>query len=107
MADEQIHWDGLSSNEQAVLSGIANTDPDCWIGWTFKGIARLTKRPIEDVRSACRSLRAKGLARPERGLMTEDGDFVGSGYTATPEGDSLYWNSDAATAAPSPSDGRA
>lgn len=82
----------VSPLEYAVLEMISGGDEFEWIADTFKGLARQVGAPLEDVAAACRALRAKGLARPERGLMTEDGDFVGSGYTATPAGRHLYWN---------------
>lgn len=94
MGERTILWADLSADEQVVLANIANTDEFEWHGYTFKGLARITARSIEQVREACRSLRAKGLARHVSGMMTEDGDFVGSGYTASPEGSHLYWNAE-------------
>lgn len=71
---------------------LANHHDDDWTAFPFKSLAALTGLTREAVRSACHSLRAKGLARPESGHMTEDGEFVGSGYTATPAGSRLYWS---------------
>lgn len=91
-----ILFSDLSSNERAVLANIANTHDDEWRAVTFAGLERLTELPRKAVRAACRSLRDKGLARHERGLISEyDGSFVGSGYTATAQGSHLYWEASA------------
>ena len=71
---------------------LANTSDEEWTAYPFKSLSRLTGLSRDEVRTACRSLRAKGLARHERGLVTEDLEFVGSGYTATPAGSCLFWN---------------
>lgn len=104
MVDHVATWETLSADERRVLEAIANTDDFEWVAYTFKGLSRATGLSIDAVRDACRSLRSKGLSRPEKGLMTEDGDFVGSGYTATSEGSNLFWNAkwEAPTQEPSP-----
>lgn len=86
----------LSVDERAVLASIANSDDDEWRAVTFAGLERLTGLPRKAVRAACRALRDKGLARHERGLISEyDGSFVGSGYTATAQGSHLHWEATA------------
>jgi len=87
-----INWAELTLHEQAVLPLLANTSDEEWTAYPFKSLARLTGLTRDDVSVACRSLRTKGLARHERGLVTEDLEFVGSGYTATPEGSCLFWS---------------
>lgn len=71
---------------------LANTSDEEWTAYPFKSLCRLTGLTRDQVRTACRSLRDKGLARHERGLCTEDLVFIGSGYTATPAGSCLFWN---------------
>lgn len=88
-----ILFSDLAADERAILGHIANRDDANWSALTFKGLTRRTSLSKEAVRDACRSLRAKGLARHERGLVTEDMEFVGSGYTATPHGSRLYFES--------------
>lgn len=74
-----------------TLSGNFSHDFDWWV-YSFKGLARETGKPLDDAKAACRSLRQKGLARYVNGLVTEDGELAGSGYTATKEGKTLCEN---------------
>jgi len=70
-----------------ILSG--GHDEWCFGLSTIAGDAGLHR---ELTRGALRSLRDRGLAKFQRGLMTEDGDVAGSGYGITPAGDHVYWN---------------
>ncbi len=73
----------LTENEYLVLNQL---DEDyCYY---FDTMAQSTGLDRKDVRNACHSLRAKGLATFVRGLSNEE-DFLvrGSGYALTREGD--------------------
>lgn len=72
----------LSLDDWAVLDAIG-TEDYCF---TFLGIQQATGLSREVVRASCRRLRGVGLARFQSGLMSEDGDLVGSGYGATKAG---------------------
>ena len=84
----------LTDTEWCILETLAGNFADDfdWWAYTFKGLARETGKPLDDVKTACRSLRQKGFAQPMRGLMTEDGEVAGSGYTATKDGKALCVN---------------
>jgi DNA-binding MarR family transcriptional regulator len=56
---------------------------------SFAPLIRDLKLDRAAVRRACRSLKRKGLATFLTGLITEDGEFAGAGYSATEEGAKL------------------
>lgn len=77
-------------SEQIDLSGIEHrvlgTMYDLWgeeFAGGFREIAGNAGLTRAQVRDACRSLRAKGLARFHRFLMTDEGQLGGSGYSLT------------------------
>jgi len=74
----------LDDHEKAVLERLD------WAGgeyfWGFDTIAVDMQLEHDQVRNACHSLKAKGLACFARGLMTEDGELAGSGYGITDNG---------------------
>lgn len=80
----------LGSDERAVLETLGGVGEDYCFAFAY--ISAGTGLERKDVRAACRSLAAKGLARYERGLWTEDGDMAGSGYGLTIAGRHHYWN---------------
>ena len=68
-----------------VLGPIALDDEAC--AMNFRGIARQTGLTFNEVRHACRSLRARGLAQFVRPMWSiDEGCPMGSGYCATLEG---------------------
>ena len=77
----------LSSDEAKVLEIlVGHTRPHGELCIAFGWIVSDTNLPLKQVRTACRSLRAKGFAEFYSGLMTDEGEVAGSGYCATPEG---------------------
>ncbi|MCH8965979.1 MAG: hypothetical protein IIB58_13540 [Planctomycetes bacterium] len=70
--------------EQKVLSAIQGAP--CEFFFPFASIMQASGLTRSEVRTACRSLRAQGLAEFSNGLVAEDGDMVGSGYAITPAG---------------------
>lgn len=52
----------------------------------FRILENDTKLQTWQVRKACRGLARKGLAEFKKGLMNEDGEVAGAGYTITEEG---------------------
>lgn len=77
----------LSENENRVLEYLCQ---DGELAWHFAPICQDLNMNRNEVRSACRSLRDKGMARFCRGLMDEDGQLAGSGYSATREGEQTF-----------------
>jgi len=74
----------LNENENKVLTALENlTLPDGELCITFDYISDEADLDRKEVRKACRSLARKGLAGYYRGLMTEDGEVAGSGYSIT------------------------
>jgi hypothetical protein len=73
----------LSETEVQVLLALPE-DTDCCCG--FAPLIEDTGLTRPEVRSACRSLAQKGLARFASGLWTEDYEPAGSGYGLTYEG---------------------
>lgn len=74
----------LTERETRVLEKLSYGAGE-WF-WPFGPIEADTGLSRDDVRSACRALRAKGLAEFMRGLWSEDGEPAGSGYGITEEG---------------------
>jgi len=75
----------LNEIEIKVLHELAQAErQECCM--YFRGIVSNTKLELKQVRRACRSLARKKLAEYVRGLMDEDGQVAGSGYTATQAG---------------------
>ncbi len=74
----------LSDSEQRVLEKLAACGGE--YSYSFDTIMTDTGliRPV--VQTACRSLKKKGLAMFFRGLMDDDGNVAGSGYTVTVKG---------------------
>ena len=70
--------------EQKVLSAIQGSP--CEFFFPFASIMQASGLTRSEVRTACRSLRAQGLAEFSNGLVAEDGDIVGSGDALTPAG---------------------
>ena len=83
----------LSVAEASVLACLACDDE--W-AYPFAHISSDTGLSRDETRTACRALAVRGLAQFCRGLMTEDGDVAGSGYSATRAGVLHHWNSVAA-----------
>ncbi len=74
----------LNKNEKEVLECLEDiSSPDGELCVSFNHISSETKLDRKAVRKACRSLARKGLAGYYRGLMTEDGEVAGSGYSIT------------------------
>lgn len=57
-----------------------------WHALPFRSIAGAAKVDVAAVPALVRSLAAKGFARFERGLFSDDGALAGSGYRCTGEG---------------------
>ena len=74
----------MTENERKVLSAIDGVP--CEAFYPFAGIMQESGLTRAEVRTACQSLRDKGLAEFSNGLWTEDGYMVGSGYAITPAG---------------------
>lgn len=75
----------LSDNEAKVLERLSEGGGE-WF-WPFAPIEADTGLSRDEVRSACRSLREKGLATFSNTLWNEDEHKpAGSGYRITPEG---------------------
>jgi hypothetical protein len=84
-------WTGtLSPIESKVLSGLAGAYGAEEYAYSFKGVERLAGA-TRGVRTACRSLSAKGLMQFRQGLLSEDGGTAGSGYGVTKAGLHYYW----------------
>lgn len=64
-----------------------SVDGICFMG--FDGISQGTGLDRKQVRRSCRFLTRKGLLAFGRGLWTEDGEPIGSGYGATKIGAEL------------------
>jgi hypothetical protein len=80
----------LTQNEREVLRVLfESSQPDGEMCLPFSYIEGDTKLNTKEVRKACRSLRMKGFAQFYRGLMTEDGEVAGSGYSITEAGCTL------------------
>ncbi len=77
----------LSENEARVLEYLCQYAE---FAWPFQPISADLKMTTPEVRLACRSLQADGLAKFCRGLMTEDGNLAGSGYSATHKGEQKF-----------------
>lgn len=71
----------LSEDERKVIDFLA--DSHDFYFYSFATIGTETHLARNQVRSACRSLTDKGLARYERNCWTEDGEPAGAGYGAT------------------------
>ena len=73
----------LSLNERKVLTYLVkNTnEDDCYSH--FAPIMRETGLDRNIVRRACRRMARYGLTAYDKGLCSEDGDFLGAGYAAT------------------------
>ena len=78
----------LNENEKLCLSCLTSVfgGYEGEFCMAFKTISGDTKLEVKAVRRAVRSLARKGLAKFYRGLMTEDGEVAGAGYTATEKG---------------------
>lgn len=90
----------LKKDEKAVLAAMIN-GPSFYGDFCFFPFRYLCnetglERPV--VRRICRYLARRGLAQYQRGLWTEDGEPVGSGYGATREGAQLLDQMEARTA---------
>lgn len=80
----------LTDVEWRVLDALSwGNDEYCFSLRTIAGNAGLHR---ELTRGALRALADRGLARFERGLMTEDGELAGSGYGITKAGAHAFWN---------------
>lgn len=80
----------VTETERKVLECLAeNSRRDGEMCITFSWIVDDTKLTLAQVRRSCRALRKKGLAEFYRGLMTEDGEAAGSGYSITRAGESV------------------
>lgn len=80
----------LNDNERKVLEVLEEISrPDGEMCVAFNYIMGETKFDRKMVRKACRSLARKGLAAFYRGLMTEDGEVAGSGYSITTAGEAF------------------
>lgn len=82
----------LSPDETSVievLGPIGGDFMDEWRALKFADIDQQLKIGRGRVRSACRSLAAKGYAAFEPQTWTEDGEFYGAGYRATAAGRNL------------------
>ena len=78
----------MNANELKCLKYLAK-DFHHYEGGTyspFAPIAKATRLKRSKVRLACRSLTRKGLAKFGKGLSDHDGEFRGSGYSATEQG---------------------
>jgi RIO-like serine/threonine protein kinase len=88
MTDRHIK---LNPAERKVLRALAasyfNDRDFCFL--PFRPLMDRTRLPRTEVRRAARSLARKELAAYGRGLCSEDGDFVGSGYACTAKGAAL------------------
>lgn len=74
----------LNENEKKVLLYLREASmPDGEYCLPFDYISDGTNLDRKAVRKACRSLARKGLAGFYRGLMTDDGEVAGSGYSIT------------------------
>lgn len=81
----------ITPEEKLVLNELAYVSEDYAL--YFRSIQNSTGLDRKQVRKACRSLAAKGLASYRRGLANEeDGMLAGSGYSVTVEGAKLARN---------------
>lgn len=76
-------WDVLGALEMGYNSELA---------YSFAQVSANIDLDCNVVASACRKLRGLGYAEYTRGLMTEDGECAGSGYSCTDAGRHAYWN---------------
>lgn len=80
---------GLTVDEATVLRALAQ-DYHGEVEWQALHFITIMRRAgmasRSKVRALVRGLAAKGFARYERGLFTEDGEPAGSGYRCTGEG---------------------
>lgn len=73
------------TRERSILLIMADAEPDMG----YFGFDTLSKRTAIEkrlVRTDCRRLARKGLAKFGRGLWTDDGEPAGSGYAITDAG---------------------
>lgn len=77
----------MKSYHKKVLDVLVRDYHECEGGayFCFRVLQKETGLDRKTVRLACRYLKRKGLARFFAGLSTEDGEFRGSGYSATEE----------------------
>ena len=73
----------LTENERKVFDFLADSFDSDYPFYAFGSLANETGLDRKQVREACRSLRAKGLAEYRAGLFDDDGKPWGSGYRAT------------------------
>lgn len=78
----------LTALETQVFSAWDGMDPD-YSGLSFRHVSQRSGVPIPKIRATVRRLARKGLVEFQRGMVTEDGDFAGSGYSLTDEGDRI------------------
>ncbi len=78
----------LNENEARVLGQLVEyyEHNEDYAYVSFSPLMTHLKLDRAAVRRACRSLKRKGFATFLTGLMTEDGEFAGAGYSATEEG---------------------
>lgn len=77
----------LREPHRKVLAFLAEEFDEFGMGYChFAHIASETAIDVKQVRRSCRLLARKGWAHYGRGLWTEDGEPMGSGYSATKAG---------------------
>jgi hypothetical protein len=79
--------DLLRDQHRKVLAALAEVYNEDGMGYcTFGRIADDTGLHVKQVRRSCRFLARNGWTHYGRGLWTEDGEPMGSGYSATKAG---------------------
>lgn len=93
----------VSERELKALKALAEFYSPDGLGYiSFATIAKKSGLPQEQVRRTVRALARKGLAEYGRGLWSEDGEPMGSGYCCTSKGYELAGVEAYAPMTPSP-----
>jgi len=82
MTDAERIAAGLSEAQKRVLAVLGHFESEC--GFTsFKHTAERCGMSVDEVAPILRQFRKDGLAVFETGLVTDDGEFYGSGYSGS------------------------
>ena len=78
----------MQDHHRKVLTALSDVydESEDWCYQSFAGIVNRTGMDRKEVRRICRHLARKGWAEYGKGLWSEDGDPVGSGYRITEAG---------------------